>query len=89
MSAVQTDVNPRDVGTEALGCQRFCRIRAVLGLSNEKTETCSLENWDDESGKLDELQVQLVLSRHVDPSTACGRVELFSFSQLIEGRLES
>ena len=44
MSAVKTDVNPSDVGTKALGRDRLCRMRAVLGLDNDFAETCSLGN---------------------------------------------
>ena len=40
MSAVKTDMNPRNVGTKALGRERFCRMRAVLGLGNVLAETC-------------------------------------------------
>ena len=32
MSAVKTDVNPSDIGTKTLGRQRFCTMRATLGL---------------------------------------------------------
>ena len=50
MSAVKSDVNPSDVGANALGCERICRMRAMLGLGNELAETCTLANWFDESG---------------------------------------
>ena len=33
MSAVKTNVSPSDVGTKALGRERVCRMRAVLGMS--------------------------------------------------------
>ena len=39
MSAVRVDVNPSDVGTKALGRERFGMMRAMLGLGNERAET--------------------------------------------------
>ena len=32
MSSVQTDVNPSDIGTKALGRERFHRLRSMLGM---------------------------------------------------------
>ena len=31
MSSVKTDVNPSDIGTKALGRERFHRLRSMLG----------------------------------------------------------
>ena len=41
ISAVKTSVNPSDVGTQALGRERFCRMRAMLRLGSEFEDTCS------------------------------------------------
>ena len=49
MSAVKTDLNPGDVGTHALGDERFWRMRAMVGLGTELADTCSLVNWHDAS----------------------------------------
>ena len=35
MSSVKTDVNPSDIGTKALGCSRFHRLRSMLGMGTE------------------------------------------------------
>ena len=40
-SAVKTDVNQSDIGSKTLGLQRFCRMRVMLGLSNEFGDTWS------------------------------------------------
>ena len=45
MSAVKTDVNPSDIGTEALGCERFYRLRSMLGMGTELVETSSPGKW--------------------------------------------
>ena len=41
MSSVKTDVNPSDIGTKALGCERFHRSRSMLGMGTELIETSS------------------------------------------------
>ena len=45
MSSVKTDVNPIDIGTKALGCERFHRLRSMLGMCAELSETSSLGKW--------------------------------------------
>ena len=35
MSSVKTDVNPSDIGTKALGRERFHRLRSMLGVGTE------------------------------------------------------
>ena len=47
MSSVKTDVNPSDIGTKALGRERFYRLRSMLGMGTDLTETSSLGNWHD------------------------------------------
>ena len=42
MSSVKTDVNPGDIGTKALGRERFHRLRSMLGIRTDLTETDSL-----------------------------------------------
>ena len=44
MSAVKTDVKQSEIGTKALGRERFCKMRATLELGNELAVTCSLGN---------------------------------------------
>ena len=39
MTAVKTDVNPSDIGTKALGRERFHRLRSMLGMGTELSET--------------------------------------------------
>ena len=39
MSSVKTDVNPSDIGTKALGRERFHRLRLMLGMGTELSET--------------------------------------------------
>ena len=34
MSSVKTDVNPSDIGTKALGPERFHRLSSMLGMGN-------------------------------------------------------
>ena len=41
ISAVKTDVNPSDIGTKALGRERFYRLRSMLGMGTELVETSS------------------------------------------------
>ena len=45
MSSVRTDVNPSDIGTKALGRERFHRLRSMLGLGTELSKTSSLVKW--------------------------------------------
>ena len=47
MSSVKTDVNPSDIGTEALGRERFYRLRSMLGKGTELSETSSPGSWHD------------------------------------------
>ena len=47
MSAVKTDVNPSDIGTKALGLERFYRMRSMLGMGTELVETSSPGKWYD------------------------------------------
>ena len=57
MSAVKTDVNPSDVVTKALERERFCMMRAMLGLGNELAETCSPGN--------DTMKVDSTMTSHL------------------------
>ena len=45
MSSVKTDVNPSDIGTKALGRERFHRLRSMLGMETELSETSSPGKW--------------------------------------------
>ena len=45
MSSVKTDVNPSDIGTKALGRERFYRLRSMLGIETELSETSSPGKW--------------------------------------------
>ena len=45
MSSVKTDVNPSDIGTKALGRERFHRLRSILGMGSELSETSSPGKW--------------------------------------------
>ena len=45
MSSVKTDVNPSDIGTKALGRDRFHRLRSMLGMGIELSETSSPGKW--------------------------------------------
>ena len=45
MSSVKTDVNPSDVGTKALGRERFHRWRSMFGMGTELSETSSRGKW--------------------------------------------
>ena len=45
MSSVKTDVNPSDIGTKALGRERFHRLRSMLGMGTELSETSSAGKW--------------------------------------------
>ena len=47
MSSVKTDVNPSDIGTKALGRERFYRLRSMLGMGTELSETSSPGSWHD------------------------------------------
>ena len=41
MSSVKTDVNPSDIGTKQLGCGKFHRLRSMLDMDAELSETSS------------------------------------------------
>ena len=45
MSSVKTDVNPSDLGTKALGRERFHRLISMLGMGTELSETSSPGKW--------------------------------------------
>ena len=45
MSSVKTDMNPSDIGTKALGRERFRRLRSMLGMGTELIETSSPGKW--------------------------------------------
>ena len=45
MSSVKTNVNPSDIGTKALGRERFHRLRSILGMGTEFIETSSRGKW--------------------------------------------
>ena len=45
MSSVKTDVNLSDIGTKALGRERFHRLRSMLGMGTELSETSSPGKW--------------------------------------------
>ena len=45
MSSVKTDVNPSDIGTKALGRERFYRLRSMFGFGTELIETSSPGKW--------------------------------------------
>ena len=45
MSSVKTDVNPNDIMTKALGRERFHRLRSMLGMGTELSETSSPGKW--------------------------------------------
>ena len=45
MSSVKTHVNPSDIGTKALGRERFHRLRSMLGMGTELNETSSPGKW--------------------------------------------
>ena len=45
MSAIKTDVNPSDIGTKALGRERFYRMRSMLGMGTQQAETSSPCKW--------------------------------------------
>ena len=45
MSSVKTDVNPGDIGTKALGRERFHRLRSMLGMGTELSGTSSPGKW--------------------------------------------
>ena len=47
MSSVKTDVNPSDIGTKALGRERFYRLRSMIGVGTELSGTSSPGNWHD------------------------------------------
>ena len=49
MSAVNTDPNPSEIGTRAMGRERLRRMRAMLGVCNELAGTFRLGNWHDVS----------------------------------------
>ena len=45
MSSVKTDVNPSDIGTKELERERFHRLRSMLGMGTELSETSSPVKW--------------------------------------------
>ena len=45
MSSVKTDVNTSDIGTKALGRERFYTLRSMLGMGAELSETSSPGKW--------------------------------------------
>ena len=45
MSSVKTDVNPSDIGTKALGRERFHRLGSMLGTGTELSDTSSPGKW--------------------------------------------
>ena len=46
MSSVKTDVNPSDIGTEALKRERFHRLGSMLGMGTERDEfTWQMVQW--------------------------------------------
>ena len=45
MSSAKTDVNPSDIGTKALGRERLHRLRSMLGMGTELSETSSPGKW--------------------------------------------
>ena len=45
MPAVKTDVNPSDIGTKALGRERFHRMISMLGMGTELSERSSPGKW--------------------------------------------
>ena len=45
MLSVKTDVNPSDIGTKAMGRERFHRLRSMLGMGTELSETSSPGKW--------------------------------------------
>ena len=45
MSFVKTDVNPSDIGTKALGDERFHKLRSILGMGTKLIETSSSDKW--------------------------------------------
>ena len=47
MSSVKTDVDQSDIGTKALGRERFYRLRSTLGMGTELSETSSPGSWHD------------------------------------------
>ena len=47
MSSLKTDVDPSDIGTKAMGRERFHRLRSMLGMGTDLTETSSPGNWHD------------------------------------------
>ena len=46
MSSVKTVVNPSDIGTKALGRERFFRIRSMLDMGTQLAETSSPGKWN-------------------------------------------
>ena len=88
MSSVKTDVNPSDIGTKALGRERFHRLRSMFGMGTELSETSSRGKWY--SG--DEWQWKSLDTRMVDWSSRTinnmwAWVDFWNFSQCNEGRL--
>ena len=45
MSSVKTDVNPSGIRTKALGRERFHRLRSMLGMGTELSDTSSPGKW--------------------------------------------
>ena len=46
MSSVKTDVNPSDIGTKAVGRERFHRLRSMLDMGTELSDTSSPDKWN-------------------------------------------
>ena len=83
MSAVKTHLNPSDIGKKALGRERFYRLRSMLGLWTELTETNSLGSWHDGQRRVANrtyVDVDESKDRHMWAS-----VDLVKFSQCSEG----
>ena len=88
MSSVKTDVNPSDIGTKALGRERFYRLRSMLGVGRELSETSSPGNWYD--GNEWRRRVASRTDGEVDKSNdrhMWASVDFVEFSQCNEGRL--
>ena len=69
MSSVKTDVNPSDIGTRALGRERFHRLRSMLGMGTELSETSSPGRWySGDDGLCESLDTGMVdwTSRTID-----------------------
>ena len=88
MSSVKIDVNPSDIGTNALGRERFCRLRSMLGMGTELTGSSSFGNWHD--GNERQRRVASRTYEEVDESNdrhMRAIVHFVNVSQCNEGRL--